>query len=384
MNRTLKRLFSVLLSLCLGWSILSFIPVTASADNQIEKVLATVQPGPVVLMDISSAVVATSTEGCTVGSVTWLDQDGQPASGSFQQQTYRLEIRIDAGEGYSFAEELRAYLNNSGVDATRDPSGKSVTLVREISPAVWAPTVIKHPGGETVEENGWASFVATAIYAESCSWILVSPDGSTVVDCAEIGGSFPGASANDDGVGKIIVHNIPSEMDGWQIKAVFKGPGGSKTSNGAYINVKADPAKSTPAPEPTPTPTPEPTPSPEVPEESTGTETHEHQFGENWLSDSESHWHECDCGEQSGKAPHSFQWSVLRAATRQEPGEEKGVCSVCGVETTRTLEYDMGGDNILTGISIGWVLAGIVLIIVILVIVDVVKSSRRSRRRRRR
>ena len=178
MNSAFKRMFSVLLSLCLGWSILSFIPVTASADNQIEKVLATVQPGPVVLMDISSAVVATSTEGCTVGSVTWLDQDGQPASGSFQQQTYRLEIRIDAGEGYSFAEELRAYLNNSGVDATRDPSGKSVTLVREISPAVWAPTVIKHPGGETVEENGWASFVATAIYAESCSWILVSPDGS--------------------------------------------------------------------------------------------------------------------------------------------------------------------------------------------------------------
>ena len=51
---------------------------------------------------------------------------------------------------------------------------------------------------------------------------------------------------------------------------------------------------------------------------------------------------------------------------------------------TRALEYDMGADNILTGISIGWVLAGIVLIIVILVIVDVVKSSRRSRRRRRR
>ena len=36
MNRTLKRLFSVLLSLCLGWGILSFIPATASADTVLD------------------------------------------------------------------------------------------------------------------------------------------------------------------------------------------------------------------------------------------------------------------------------------------------------------------------------------------------------------
>ena len=388
MNRTLKRLFSVLLSLCLGWGILSFIPATASADTVLDKVLATAQPSPVVLMDISSVAVATSTEGCTVGSVTWYDASGNPASGSFQQQNYRLEIRIDAGEGYSFAGELRAYLNNSGVDAVLDPSGKSVTLVREITPAVWAPTIIKDPGGETVDENSWASFVATAIYAESCSWVLVSPDGATVVDCSEIGKTFPGSSVNDDGVGKIIVRNIPAAMDGWQIKAVFKGPGGSKTSNGAYIKVKADPATVTPEPTPTPTPTPEPTPTPtptpEVPEESAAPEEHEHSFGETWESSAEYHWHQCECGEQIDKAAHSFQWTELRAATKKEAGEEKGVCSVCGYETTRALEYEAGADSIFSGLPIGWVLAGIVLVIVILVIVDSVKSSRRRRRRRRR
>ena len=386
MNRTLKRLFSVLLSLCLGWGILSFIPATASADTVLDKVLATAQPSPVVLMDISSVAVATSTEGCTVGSVTWYDAGGNPASGSFQQQNYRLEIRIDAGEGYSFAGELRAYLNNSGVDAVLDPSGKSVTLVREITPAVWAPTIIKDPGGETVDENGWASFVATAIYAESCSWVLVSPDGATVVDCSEIGKTFPGSSVNDDGVGKIIVHNIPAAMDGWQIKAVFKGPGGSKTSNGAYIKVKADPATVTPEPTPTPTPTPEPTPTPtpEVPEESAAPEEHEHSFGETWESSAEYHWHQCECGEQIDKAAHSFQWTELRTATKKEAGEEKGVCSVCGYETTRALEYEAGADSIFSGLPIGWVLAGIVLVIVILVIIDSVKSSRRRRRRRRR
>lgn len=388
MNRTLKRLFSVLLSLCLGWGILSFIPATASADTVLDKVLATAQPSPVVLMDISNVAVATSTEGCTVGSVTWYDASGNPASGSFQQQNYRLEIRIDAGEGYSFAGELRAYLNNSGVDAVLDPSGKSVTLVREITPAVWAPTIIKDPGGETVEENGWASFVATAIYAESCSWVLVSPDGATVVDCSEIGKTFPGSSVNDDGVGKIIVHNIPAAMDGWQIKAVFKGPGGSKTSNGAYIKVKADPATVTPEPTPTPTPTPTPeptpTPTPAAPEESDAPEEHEHSFSETWESSAEYHWHQCECGEQIDKAAHSFQWTELRAATKKEAGEEKGVCSVCGYETTRALEYEASADSIFSGLSIGWVLAGIVLVIVILVIVDSVKSSRRRRRRRRR
>lgn len=387
MKQAFKRVLSALFSLCLGWSILSFAPVTASADDiVIEKVLATAQPSPVVLMEIGSVAIATSTEGCTIGSAVWYDANGQAASGSFGQQTYRLEIRIDAGEGYVFSQELRAYLNNSGVNATLDASGKSVTLVREITPAVWAPTIIKHPGGETVTEDGWASFVATAIYAESCSWSLVSPDGATVVDCAQIGDSFPGASVSDDGAGKIILRNIPLSMNGWQIKAVFQGPGGSKTSNGAYIYVNADPAKAAPTPEPTPTPEaePSPTPTPAAPEESEAADGHEHSFGEGWESGAEYHWHACACGEQSGREQHSFQWSVARAASKKEPGEEKGVCSVCGYETVRTLEYEQSAENIVTGALIGWGIAGIVLLIVALVVVDVVKSSRRSRRRRRR
>ena len=129
---------------------------------------------------------------------------------------------------------------------------------------------------------------------------------------------------------------------------------------------------------------PEPTPTPPAPEESAAPEEHEHSFGADWVSSAEYHWHACECGEQTDKAAHSFQWTELRAATKKEAGEEKGVCSVCGYETTRPLVYEAGADKILSGISIGWVLAGIVLIIVILVIVDTIKSSRRRRRRRRR
>lgn len=389
MKRRMKKILSLLLSLCLGWSILSLAPVTASAeDTVIEKVLATYQPGPVVLMPVSTPVIATSTAGCTIGSAVWYDQDGTPASGSFENVEYRLEIRIDAGEGYVFAENVRAYMNNSnnGVEVTRDESGKSVTLVRKVTPALWAPSVVKHPGGETVTENGWASFVATAIYAESCTWSLVSPDGSKVVDCADIGASFPGSSVKDDGVGKIILNNIPLEMDGWQIRATFTGPGGSKTSNGAYIYVKADPEKlsTTPEPTPTPAPTPPPTPptaGPDAPAEGGGAEEHEHQFGEAWQTSAEYHWHECQCGEQSDKAQHSFQWTVVRTATKKVAGEEKGVCSVCGYETTRALAYDAASEDIVAGVPIGLVIGILVLLIVVLVIVDMVRSTRRSRRR---
>ena len=35
-----------------------------------------------------------------------------------------------------------------------------------------------------------------------------------------------------------------------------------------------------------------------------GKVTHEHDFNEAWESDDENHWHECGCGEESGKAPH--------------------------------------------------------------------------------
>ncbi len=385
MKRSFKKMLPMLLSLCLGWSILSFAPVTASADNVIEKVLATAQPSPVVLMSVNNVVIATSTEGCTVGSTVWYDPAGQSASDSFENVEYRLEIRIDAGEGYVFSEEVRAYLNNSAVDVIRDESGKSVTLVRSITPALWCPTVIKHPGGETVDEDGWASFVATAIYAESCTWSLVSPDGSKTVDCAKIGESFPGASVNDNGVGKIIINNIPQEMNGWQIRATFHGPGGNATSNGAYIYVNADPAKATPALPSTQeaAATAEPTSDPDASEENKAEEEHEHQFSDQWKSNAEYHWHECECGEQGDKEQHSFQWTTLRAATKKEAGEEKGVCSVCGYETTRALEYDASTENIISSVPIGLVIGILVLLIVVLVIVDMVRASRRRRRRRR-
>ena len=44
--------------------------------------------------------------------------------------------------------------------------------------------------------------------------------------------------------------------------------------------------------------------------------THECEFGEEWESDDENHWHECECGEKSDEEEHVFA---------------NGLCSVCGM-----------------------------------------------------
>ena len=56
----------------------------------------------------------------------------------------------------------------------------------------------------------------------------------------------------------------------------------------------------------------------------------EHDFGEDWQSDGEKHWHACDCGERSGEAEHSFVTVVDRKPGETEPGEQHEECSVCG------------------------------------------------------
>ena len=55
--------------------------------------------------------------------------------------------------------------------------------------------------------------------------------------------------------------------------------------------------------------------------------THEHEYSDEWKSDDENHWHECECGEASGAGSHSFV---------------DGSCSVCGKSAPAE---DNSGDN---------------------------------------
>ncbi len=64
---------------------------------------------------------------------------------------------------------------------------------------------------------------------------------------------------------------------------------------------------------------------------------HEHKYSEDWLKDEVNHWHECKCGEKSGVAAHTYNWTVEKEATEEAEGLERGTCSVCNYETTRAI-----------------------------------------------
>ena len=48
------------------------------------------------------------------------------------------------------------------------------------------PVVTKQPTGETVDEGGVATFVATADYADEIIWRIVSHDASNTVQAADV------------------------------------------------------------------------------------------------------------------------------------------------------------------------------------------------------
>ena len=55
--------------------------------------------------------------------------------------------------------------------------------------------------------------------------------------------------------------------------------------------------------------------------------------------DESAHWHACaDCEEQLEKAEHDMVWTETTPAAVGTPGEETGVCSVCGYSATRRIE----------------------------------------------
>lgn len=360
MKTVVKRFLIICLVLCMG---VSCLPVKAHADSAIDKVLATTSHVPVALMDVSNISASTSTPGCDVVSYHWSDAYGT-MSGWFSTSQCRVSIRIQAYDGYYFGENVEVYLNNEAVSITRDPDGRFIDLTREYTPLVWAPTVIKHPGGETVEEGEWASFVATATYTNGNSWRFVSPEGKYFTG-EELCAKFPGVGVDDNGEGKVKVYNIPAEMDGWKVVCRFDGPGGTVDSNGAKITVKAAAPAVTPSPEPMPEPTPEPTPEPEK------EEVHEHSFSEKYSGDLMNHWQSCECGETSEKRAHSMQWTVVKEASRNESGEEQGVCSVCGYSQTREIQ-PTGGSNEAAGDDVNGLGKFGILIKVLLAIVGIV------------
>ena len=67
---------------------------------------------------------------------------------------------------------------------------------------------------------------------------------------------------------------------------------------------------------------------------------HTHTYLDTWTSDETHHWHECECGDKSEKAVHSFgKWIVTKESTQDTPGERKRICSVCAYEQIEEFEH---------------------------------------------
>lgn len=375
-----KRALAGLLSLLLCLGICGLIPTEASAEGEIGKVLTTLSNVPVAMDGVYSITAATSTEGCYLASYGWYDSNGSPADGVFEAGTYRVEITVNAAEGYYFADGVAVYLNNSSVDYVMNDSS-SLTLYRNYDAQLWAPSIYKHPTTENVKEGELASFVAMATYTDTYEWTATSPDGKTTCKCDDLPDLFPGVSIGGDGKEKMNIRNVPAEMDGWTVKCTFSGPGGSAVSNAASIKVKV---AETPKPTATPKPsaTPKPTETPAATAKPDAEDEHVHEFAESWSKDADKHWHECACGEKTQEAPHSMEWTVVTEATKKAEGTEQGVCSVCGYTETRSLAYEKDEDGEISFMR--YVFIGIIVLIVVIVIGLVISGIAESRRRKRR
>ena len=60
-----------------------------------------------------------------------------------------------------------------------------------------------------------------------------------------------------------------------------------------------------------------------------GVRKHE-AVNDKWVSDDNTHWHQCTCGDKIDEAAHAFEWVVDKAPTATEVGSRHQECKVCG------------------------------------------------------
>lgn len=82
--------------------------------------------------------------------------------------------------------------------------------------------------------------------------------------------------------------------------------------------------------------------------------SHTHSYGTEWKYDGTNHWHECECGDKTDTAAHSFQWVIDNAATKEVTGIKHEKCTVCGAKRSENTVIDKlpdGGNTDNTGSS---------------------------------
>lgn len=240
--------------------------------------------------------------------------------------------------------------------------------------------ITKHPTGETVKEGGKTSFIARADNDTSRKWYFEKDSETVLASDAE--SRFPGLKVSGTREEKLALSNIPVSVNGWSVYCTFTGKDGKLSSKQAKITVTAS-ATATPATTSQPTASAAsvsatPTLAPTAPPTATP-EPHTHAFGAQWQSDATQHWQACACGEKANAAEHVVaKWVETRKATKAEPGQETGVCAVCGRIVMRSVAYTGGADIPLLLLIAVLMLTAVVSVLIILL---VQKRSRSNRRR---
>ena len=349
MQATKLRVLTLLMVLSLILTFGAVTPSFASADGTaIDKILTTLSATPVALEDPASITAATSTPGCSIVRAGWYDPSGNLVTGAFGIETYTLVIELQAAAGYTFDPNVAAYLNNSAVSCTVDPSGSTATLNRNYTASVWAPTIYKNPGDETVDEGGWASFVVSGSYVLDYEWSVVAPNNNGTIPVERLKDSYSSMEYTGNNSPKLNLYHIPYELDGWQVVCDFIGAGAGNVtrSKPAVLTVKPSPSRAaaaaSPAPgvEVSPSPSIEPVSvtSPVTSAEIPGTPAPEPDAGysDTWSYDARGHWHESlTGGAAADEALHDFVWTEIQPETDRQPRLEEGVCGVCGYTATR-------------------------------------------------
>lgn len=81
-----------------------------------------------------------------------------------------------------------------------------------------------------------------------------------------------------------------------------------------------------------------------VPVTFTASKVHVHSYSTIWEHNDISHWHQCTCGDHADEDFHDYQWTVIKAPTASEDGQQRGVCTVCGYETVQPIPAGSGEE----------------------------------------
>ena len=203
----------------------------------------------------ADVTLSTVTKNYTVGDKVNVELNDLSTGGEIMDGSYTGElptgVKIEFFDSYAtltgqvtksgtYTVKVKAYDDSS--EGWRYQTVK-FTVEDAVVETVPEPKITKHPTGETVTVGEDAVFIARADHASEIIWRLVSPDKETTYECKEASKHFDGLKVSGYDQEKLILSNIPLELDGWKAEAKFVGEGGTAWSKGALITVKKAPPK---------------------------------------------------------------------------------------------------------------------------------------------